>query len=144
MDDFEDKVARSPWAKDIHILGYVNNAELAWLYQHCLVNLYPSHYEGFGLPVLEGMSLGALAICSSSSSMPEVVGDAGILLPTRAREEWIHTLQSGLSDQQKLNKLKEAAAKRTAKFSWQRRAEKIKDLYRMPAKKAQAFSRTMQ
>lgn len=144
MDDFEDIVAGSPWARDIHILGYVNDGELAWLYQHCLVNLYPSHYEGFGLPVLEGMSLGALAICSSSSSMPEVVGDAGILLPPRAREEWIHTLQSGLSDQQKLNKLKAAAAKRSAKFSWQRSAEKIKDLYRMPAKKAQAFSRTMQ
>lgn len=50
MDEFEDKFAASRWASDIHILGYVSDGELAWLYQHCLVNLYPSHYEGFGLP----------------------------------------------------------------------------------------------
>jgi glycosyltransferase involved in cell wall biosynthesis len=80
MDDFEDRIAASAWARDIHVLGYVSDGELAWLYQHCLVNLYPSHYEGFGLPVLEGMRFGAPTICSNSTSMPEVVGDAGVLL----------------------------------------------------------------
>jgi glycosyltransferase involved in cell wall biosynthesis len=76
--------------------------------------------------------------------MPEVVGDAGILLPEHGREEWIHTLQSELSDPKKLNKLKSAAAKRSAKFSWQRSAEEINFLYRMPEKEAQVISRPVQ
>ena len=74
MSSFKDRITASQWASDIYILGYVSNGELAWLYQHCLVNLYPSHYEGFGLPVLEGIEFGAPIICSNSTSMPEVVG----------------------------------------------------------------------
>ena len=61
--------------------GYVSDAELAWLYRHCRANLYLSHFEGFGLPVLEGMQFGAPTIASDTSAIPEVAGNAAILVP---------------------------------------------------------------
>lgn len=129
MDDFEDKVAGSPWAKNIHILGYVNDAELAWLYQHCLANLYPSHYEGFGLPVLEGMSLGALAICSSSSSMPEVAGEAGIILPPDALNLWATVIRSIAHDSEIRTKLQASAKEQATHFSWRKSTQLVLNLY---------------
>ncbi|MCP9926154.1 glycosyltransferase family 4 protein [Synechococcus lacustris C3-12m-Tous] len=135
MDDFEDKVARSPWAKDIHILGYVNDAELAWLYQHCLVNLYPSHYEGFGLPVLEGMGFGALAICSSSSSMPEVAGEAGIILPPDALNLWATVIRSMAHDSKIRTKLQASAKEQATHFSWRKSTQLVLNLYCASRKK---------
>jgi glycosyltransferase involved in cell wall biosynthesis len=129
MEDFEDNVAGSPWARDIHILGYVNDGELAWLYQNCLANLYPSHYEGFGLPVLEGMSLGALAICSSSSSMPEVAGGAGIILPPDELNLWATTIESIAHDSEKRTKLQASAKEHATHFSWRTSTQLVLNLY---------------
>lgn len=94
MSNFKDRITASRWASNIHILGYISDGELAWLYQHCLVNLYPSHYEGFGLPALEGMGFGAPIICSNSTSMPEVVGEAGVQLGTDSLDGWVDALES--------------------------------------------------
>lgn len=135
MEDFEDKVAGSPWARDIHVLGYVNDGELAWLYQNCLANLYPSHYEGFGLPVLEGMSLGALAICSSSSSMPEVAGEAGIILPPDALDLWATTIGSIAHDSEKRTKLQASAKEHVTHFSWRISTQLVLNLYRANRKR---------
>ncbi|APD48076.1 glycosyltransferase family 4 protein [Synechococcus sp. CS-602] len=129
MDDFEEKIVASPWASDIFILGYVSDGELAWLYQHCLVNLYPSHYEGFGLPVLEGMAFGACTLCSNSTSMPEIVGDAGILLPPDDLERWVHALESVVSETEKRISLKEEALKRSTSFQWEQSIMQTLSLY---------------
>src|SRR5205085_3117746 len=61
-------------------LGYVDDVSLQWLYENCTAFCYPSLLEGFGLPVVEAMSLGAAILTSSVASLPEVVGDAGILV----------------------------------------------------------------
>jgi glycosyltransferase involved in cell wall biosynthesis len=58
------------------VLGYVNDDELAWLYANCFTIVYPSLYEGFGLPVLEAMSMGAAVVTSQVTSLPEVAGPA--------------------------------------------------------------------
>ncbi len=129
MDDFEERIAASPWANDIHILGYVSDRELAWLYQHCLVNLYPSHYEGFGLPVLEGMAFGAPAICSNRTSMPEVVGEAGILLSPHDRNGWVQALESVVIDADENMRRREAGIKHAANFNWRSSAELVRRLY---------------
>lgn len=129
MDDFDKQIAASPWAEDIHLLGYVSDNELAWLYEHCLVNLYPSHYEGFGLPVLEGMQLGAAVLCSNSTSMPEIVGEAGVLLPPDDLPGWVLALESVVSDPRKRLKLKEAAVARAAHFDWQQSVLQVRKLY---------------
>jgi glycosyltransferase involved in cell wall biosynthesis len=129
MDGFEERIAASPWASDIHILGYVSDRELAWLYQHCLVNLYPSHYEGFGLPVLEGMAFGAPAICSNRTSMPEVVGEAGILLSPLDRNGWVKALESVVLDVDNNIKQREVVMKHAASFNWRSSAELVRRVY---------------
>jgi glycosyltransferase involved in cell wall biosynthesis len=55
-------------------LARANDRQLRWLYRRCLFTLYPSHYEGWGLPVAEGMALGKFCICSGAASLPEVGG----------------------------------------------------------------------
>jgi glycosyltransferase involved in cell wall biosynthesis len=132
MDNFKGRVAASPWAGDIHVLDYVSDSELAWLYQHCLVNLYPSHYEGFGLPVLEGMGFGAPFICSNSTSMPEIADTAGVLLSAHDVRRWVLAIESLVSDPQKRMKSKEAVTERAAHFDWEESVERISKLYKRP------------
>jgi glycosyltransferase involved in cell wall biosynthesis len=118
MNNFKDRINASPWASDIHILGYVSDRELAWLYQHCLVNLYPSHYEGFGLPILEGMGFGAPIICSNSTSMPEVVGEAGILLATDNLDGWVGALESVTNGIGEYTRGTAREIRHAARFNW--------------------------
>jgi glycosyltransferase involved in cell wall biosynthesis len=129
MDGFDQQIAASPWADDIQILGYVSDGELAWLYQHCLVNLYPSHYEGFGLPVLEGMHFGTPVMCSNRTSLPEIVGEAGILLPPDDLTGWVHALESLATEPQRRQQLHRSAIARAAQFDWKRSAAQVRGLY---------------
>ena len=73
-------LARLGIEKDVYLLGYVNDLQLQWLYRHCFAFIYPSLFEGFGLPVLEAMSLGAPVISSDRTSLPEICGDAALLV----------------------------------------------------------------
>jgi glycosyltransferase involved in cell wall biosynthesis len=77
-DRLEQQLAE-PVSRGIIVrLGYVSDVELEWLYAHCFAFVFPSLFEGFGLPVVEAMSLGAPVVVSNASSLPEIVGDAGI------------------------------------------------------------------
>ena len=88
MDDFQEYIVEKGLEKHILLPGYVSDEELGWLYKNCRANFYPSHYEGFGLPVLEGMSLGAATVCSNRTSLPEVIGDAGFVLSPDKVKDW--------------------------------------------------------
>ncbi|MCA1817685.1 MAG: GDP-mannose 4,6-dehydratase, partial [Acidobacteria bacterium] len=68
-------------------LGYANDSHLAKLYRCSLALVYPSLYEGFGIPPLEAMACGTLAVVANTSSLPEVVGDAGVLFDPRREDE---------------------------------------------------------
>ena len=129
MDDFQHQLARFPWAADVHWLGYVSDAELAWLYSHCLINLYPSHYEGFGLPVLEGMGFGAPVICSNTTSLPEIVAEAGMLLPPDDGDAWVAALVALTAMPERRKALAGAARARARSFDWQRSAVALLGLY---------------
>jgi len=129
MDDFCSALQASPWASDLHWLGYVSDAELAWLYGHCLVNLYPSFYEGFGLPVLEGMGLGAPLLCSDRTSLPEIVGDAGVLLPPDDPEAWVMALEQLVQQPAQRQSRADAGRRRAGRFSWQASASSLLALY---------------
>lgn len=129
MDDFKQQLARFPWAADVHWLGYVSDAELAWLYSHCLINLYPSHYEGFGLPVLEGMGFGAPVICSNTTSLPEIVGDCGMLLPPNDVDAWVAALMDLVGKPERRQALAEEARARATQFDWRQSAAALLELY---------------
>ncbi len=129
MADFEQSIGESKWAEDVISLGYVHDAELAWLYSHCSINLYPSLYEGFGLPVLEGMGFGAPVVCSNTTSMPEIVADAGVVLNPTDLMAWVETLEGLLNEPKQLQDLQCRGLEQANQFNWQTSTDQLFDLY---------------
>lgn len=116
------KIQNSKFATDIHVLGYVPKDDLAHFYQNAEVFLYPSLYEGFGLPVLEAMSLGCPVVASNTSSMPEVVGDGGLLCDPNCIDSWVDSIYSILANQNLRKQLVEKGLKRARTFTWEKTA----------------------
>jgi glycosyltransferase involved in cell wall biosynthesis len=110
--------------------GYIPADELAWWYRSAAVFVYPSTYEGFGLPVLEAMACGTPTITSTTSSLPEVAGDAAILVDPLNTEEIAQALAHVLADQDLSNHLRGAGLRRSAQFSWRRTATMTAGVYR--------------
>jgi len=123
----------SPYKDDIIFTGRLTDRELVQMYNQADVFVYTSLFEGFGLPPLEAMSCGLPVICTDSSSLTEVVDDAGILVPpgnTRVFAEKI-LLVTGSRDLKK--KLSQSSLKRAGEFSWKKTAEKTLSVYREAA-----------
>ena len=130
MNDFEKLVAELGLGSDVILTGYVSDDTLQWLYQNCFAFVYPSLFEGFGLPVLEAMSCGAAVITSTTTSLPEIVGSAGVLVDPR-REEAISGAMRQLSiGEIDREMLKRQGLEQSARFSWRQTAEQARDVYR--------------
>jgi glycosyltransferase involved in cell wall biosynthesis len=129
MDDFEQKIISSGLQNNVIMLGYADDFTLRWLYQNCFAFLYPSLFEGFGLPVLEAMSLGAAVITSNVTSLPEIVGAAGILLDPLRVDEIAQAMQSLLHNSTLRAQLKTKALERSQKFSWDTAARQVLKIY---------------
>lgn len=129
MNDFKDQIRKLSLQNDVILLGYVDDMSLQWLYQNCFAFVYPSHFEGFGLPVLEAMSLGAAVVASNVTSIPEIVGDAGILVDPVQDEQLANAMDELAGDEKRLAALKSAAQQRAALFSWERAAQDTLTLY---------------
>jgi glycosyltransferase involved in cell wall biosynthesis len=130
MDDFDKFIDELGLQRDVVLLGYVEEAELQWLYQNCFAFLYPSLYEGFGLPVLEAMTLGAPVIASNTTSLPEVLGADGLPVDPLQEEE-IFTAMFNLSTDPGLRAaLGVRSQKRAERFSWTRTADEVLNVYR--------------
>ncbi|MFT3990106.1 MAG: glycosyltransferase family 1 protein [Luteolibacter sp.] len=112
--------------------GFVTDEDLRTLYTGAEMFLFPSLYEGFGLPLLESMACGTPVISSNTSSMPEVTGDAGILLPPMDEGAWVEAMRHALqrSSEQK-QEASRRALDRASEFSWEKTAEKTLEAYRM-------------
>lgn len=111
-------------------LGYVSDRQLAALYEGASIFLMPSLYEGFGIPVLEAFLCGAPVLSSRGGSLPEVVGDAGVVAQSWDTSEWTGLVQGLLQDSSKLATLRETGFARAAQFSWRRTAELTEAVYR--------------
>jgi len=110
--------------------GYISDSELASLYSGALAFLMPSVYEGFGLPLLEAMACGTPVISSNTSSMPEVVGDAGILVSPYHEDEWVSAMLTMLKlNQEDRARLSHSASERSRVFSWDKTAATTLDAY---------------
>ena len=107
----------------VRVLGYVDDSQLATLYAHALFLAMPSLYEGFGLPLLEAMSHGTPVLTSNCASMPEVAGDAGMLVDPCDVDSVAHGLSELLSHDARRNALARLAKPHAASFSWDRSAE---------------------
>jgi glycosyltransferase involved in cell wall biosynthesis len=109
-------------------LGMVSDSLLRSLYHHCEALLFPSFYEGFGLPLLEAMAAGAPVVASNTSSMPEVIGDAGVLLAPSDHQGMADAVGRILADPLRRRELVSRGRERAAAFSWERAAKRVVDI----------------
>ena len=128
-DDLEDFISKLGLSDHVKLAGYVSDAQLSWLYRNCFAFVYPSLYEGFGLPVLEAMSLGAAVITSNVTSLPEVAGDAGILIDPLKEDEISSAMLQLLNDSHLRESLKQKALVQAARFSWKNAAKRVLEIY---------------
>ncbi|WP_228346244.1 glycosyltransferase family 4 protein [Venatoribacter cucullus] len=115
------------WAK---YLGYLSATDLPYIYAGARLFAFPSHYEGFGLPVLEALCSGVPVVCSNSSSLPEVAGGAGLFHLPEDTDTLQQHLQKALEDQQWRDQAISDGLKHALTFSWQRCAEETTHVYK--------------
>lgn len=115
--------------EQVRFLGYVDDRDLPALYSSTACFTYPSVYEGFGLPPLEAMACGAPVITSDASSLPEVVGKAGLMHPATETEALTAGLARILGENGLSQHLREAGLARAAQFSWDRAARETQAIY---------------
>lgn len=124
-----ESARQSPYREAIHFPGFVADAHLPALYSLADVFTYPSFYEGFGFPPLEAMACGTPVISADNSSLPEVVGDAGILLPAEDTSAWSEALERVLTDMTLRAELIARGQEQAAKFTWESTAERLVHIY---------------
>jgi alpha-1,3-rhamnosyl/mannosyltransferase len=110
-------------------LGYLSDDQLAVIYAGAKLFVYLSLYEGFGLPPLEAMACGTPVVASNRTSLPEVVGDAGILVDPENIESVAWTLESVLDDSKRCIEMSELGQRQASNFTWQACAEKTYKVY---------------
>jgi glycosyltransferase involved in cell wall biosynthesis len=125
-----EAIDRSPYRDCIHHLNYLPDAQVMAFYQHADVFVYPSHYEGFGLPVLEAMLLGAPVITSRTSSLPEVAGTAAMLIDPNDSEELAVAMQQVIEDRSLRTQLRDRGYQQATQFSWLNTAKQTVSAYR--------------
>lgn len=110
----------------VRMLGYVDEADLPALYSGCLAFCYPSLYEGFGMPTLEAMACGAPVITSNSTALPEVVGDAAILVDPMSVDEIGSAIVRVARDASLRAGMKQRGERRLQAFNWDQTAEIVR------------------
>jgi glycosyltransferase involved in cell wall biosynthesis len=118
---------RGPGGDGVDYLGRVSDAELASLYQGAAAYLDTSLYEGFGFQVLEAMACGAPVVAANVTSIPEIVGDAGLLCPPGSAGGFGDLLARVLADEELARTLRERGRARASRFSWERTGQAIAD-----------------
>ncbi len=115
-------INQSPFCDSIYHLNYLSDSAVAGFYRRAAVFVYPSIYEGFGLPVLEAMTLGCPVITSNTSSLPEVAGDAALLINPEDNLELAEAIFKVISDNSFRDNLITQGYARAKQFSWQKTA----------------------
>jgi glycosyltransferase involved in cell wall biosynthesis len=121
---------RSGLAEAAHFVGWIDEHELAVLYSHAGVLVLPSLYEGFGLPVLEAMACGTPVVCSNAGPLPEVAGDAAVLLPPTDARTWADAILNVLTQPRRADHLRARGLERARAFSWEQAAVETREVYR--------------
>lgn len=129
-EPIEREAREHPFADRIHLVGYVPDQELPAYYAGARAFLLPSLYEGFGIPVLEAMAVGSPVAAANVSALPEVVGDAGLLLDPADEEEWSEAILRLLDDDLLAADLRRRGLARAASFQWADAARATLNVYR--------------
>jgi len=129
MESFQKHLVELGIETHVVMTGYVSDDELIWLYRNCYANLYPSLFEGFGLPVLEGMQFGAPTLSSRSTSIPEVAEDAAVLIAPEDTEGWAQAMLQLAASRTQRDQLSAAARVQAGRFDWKYSAASLMQLY---------------
>lgn len=122
----ERRAAEQGIAQRVHLTGYVDDADLPALLSGALAFVFPSLYEGFGMPVLEAMACGTPVLTSTTSSLPEVAGDAALLVPPHDTAALAEALAQLVSDAALRDSLRERGTEWAKQFTWKRCAEQTR------------------
>lgn len=114
----------------VMFLGFISKSWLPSLYNEAKVFVFPSQYEGFGLPPLEAMACGTPVVTSNTSSLPEVVSDAGLLIDPYNIDELVEAMERSITDQKLRHELIEKGLQRVKHFSWERSARQTLKIYK--------------
>ena len=116
--------------KNVKRLGHVPTRDLDALYHDAVALAFPSRFEGFGAPVLEAMSRGCAVVAANATALPEVVGEAGVLISPDNPEEWCQSMCEVLEDESVRENLAKAGRERSRGFTWASAADTLEDVYR--------------
>lgn len=130
---YERKISELGIADDVILTGYVPYAELPAFYSAADLFVYPSLYEGFGLPPLEAMACGTPVITGSQSSLPEVVGEAGVMVDPYDPHNFADAMANVLSAEKLRDEMSARGLKQARKFSWDKMARETMEIYRSAA-----------
>ncbi|MCW5788633.1 MAG: glycosyltransferase family 4 protein [Nitrospira sp.] len=131
--DIRAAIERLQIGAQTRLVGQVSDDELAQLYQQATVFVFPSLYEGFGLPVLEAMGCGCPVICSQASSLPEVAGDAAVLVDPHRPDRLADALATVLTSPDVQASLRARGLARAKEFQWDRTATQTVAIYERTA-----------
>jgi len=124
-----EAAAQSGLPGRIRFPGFVTDDDLLYLYNACDVFVFPSFYEGFGLPLLEAMACGRAVACSDTSAMPEVADGAAILFDPSSADQMARAMGDLLLDADLRTRMERLGLQRSKDFSWQKTAQKTLDIY---------------
>lgn len=128
-EDIFASVQRFKVADHVQFVGFVEDADLPFVYNGACVFAYPSLYEGFGIPVLEAMACGVPVLTSNVSSLPEIVGDAGVLVTAENTQTIADGLSRLIEDAEFRHHLSQQGVERSKQFSWRETAKATLNAY---------------
>lgn len=133
-DDFAQLLEASNLKDKILVLEGINDEELSWLYRNCMFTVYPSLYEGWGLPVAESLYYRKFCIASNISSIPEIAPDLTTLIDPLDTMEWYKTIKFYICNQKALQSVEEKIRDRYVPTTWSDTAAQVKSLLKYPNK----------
>ena len=124
------KLASLGITEDVIFIDHVSELELAYYYSSAQLLAYPSLYEGFGLPPLEAMTCGCPVVTSNTSSLPEVVGEAGIMVDPHDTDSLAQAMRQVLTDSELRDNMVRKGLEQSKRFSWEKAAEQTLEVYK--------------
>jgi glycosyltransferase involved in cell wall biosynthesis len=128
-DEMYQTIRETAMGDYVHLIGFADETDLPALYSGAVCVPFPSLYEGFGFPVLESMACGTPVVTSNVSSLPEVAGDAALLVNPLDVEEIAHAIQRILDDSELRQTLIQRGLEQVKYFTWEQSARNLKQIY---------------
>jgi glycosyltransferase involved in cell wall biosynthesis len=129
VPDYESLISRLGLADFVHWAGYIDEEDKPAVYRGAQSFVFPSRYEGFGLPPLEAMACGVPVVASNSSSLPEVIGEAGFALDPNDERQMGGSIIATVVQEELAAELKQKGLEQAARFSWEKTATETLLIY---------------